>query len=519
MNQQGAPEDWWQKLYDEPPAEPDPTPAAPPDPSDTLDARFTSASVVTNPEPPPDPRSGTLPAQRTYGYGTDTAPPERGGGAPDPGARPGPDGGTTRATGTRLPHEPGATAADVPPTPDGGTSRATGTRPHQSPDPQPTGTPPAPDHGVPAVGEATGYALGAVEVPPAPPTPPPGPTAPQAPPAPPAPAPPPLPPEWTPGQAAPAPPVTPPAPARPPAEPAPLPEQWTESLVSPEPGGGPWPEPRPDARHLGDRAPTYAAEPGKLAEADPAELTALVSDTVLEGARYGTYTLRAASVRGDSARYRGEPRRDVLLTARFGGGDDALILVAVAGADRAVPREAAAEVCRWVASAVGRSRTRLADDIRAGRRDALRSGLQRLTDRGYGRLRARATELGYTEDQYTAGLRCLLLPIDPECRTRVCFGAGPGGLFRLRAGAWQDLEPAPQPGFTFRASVARAGDTLLVCSGGLAGPMREEPLLPAELSARWAPPEPPGLACFLADTSLRLKGYADDRTAAGVWED
>lgn len=279
-------------------------------------------------------------------------------------------------------------------------------------------------------------------------------------------------------------------------------------------------------QHLGDRAPTYAAEPGALPSADPAALDALTPDTVLEGARYGTYTLRAASLRGDSARFRGEARRDFLLTARFGNGDDALVLVALAGGDRSAPgaAEAAAELCRTVAAAVGRSQERLADDIRAGRRDALRSGLQRLTDRGYGRLRSHAAELGLAEEAYTAGLRGLLLPVDPQCRTRVCFGAGAGGLFRLRQGHWEDLEPAEaerpaaEADFRFRASVARPGDTLLLCSGGLADPMREEAALPAELAARWADPEPPGLATFLADTQLRLKGYADDRTAAAVWE-
>ncbi|KPI02046.1 hypothetical protein OV450_4786, partial [Actinobacteria bacterium OV450] len=287
---------------------------------------------------------------------------------------------------------------------------------------------------------------------------------------------------------------------------------------------------RPVVGYLGDRAPTYAAEPGALPVADPGALDELVPDTVLEGARHGAYTLRATSVRGDSARFRGEARRDFLLTTRFGTGDDALVLVALAGGGRSAPgaAEAAAELCRWIASAVGRSRERLADDIRAGRRDALRSGLQRLTDRGYGRLRAHAAELGLAEDAYTAGLRVLLLPIDPECKTRICFGAGAGGLFRLRAGAWQDLEPEPEPepepaeppgdGFRFRAALARPRDTLLLCSGGLAAPMREEALLPAELAARWADAEPPGLAAFLADTQLRLKGYADDRTAAAVWE-
>ncbi|MFJ6937747.1 hypothetical protein [Streptomyces sp. NPDC101132] len=273
---------------------------------------------------------------------------------------------------------------------------------------------------------------------------------------------------------------------------------------------------RPAVRYLGDRPPTYEGEPGALPVADPAEPADLVPDTVLEGARYGRYTLRAASVRGDSARYRGEARRDFLLTARFGRGDDALLLVALAGGDRATTGapQADAELCRWIAGAVGRSQERLGADIRAGRRDDLRSGLQRLTDRGYGRLRA----LGHPEP---TGLRCMLLPIDPECRTRVVFGAGEGGLFRLRGGVWEDLEPArPDQPFRFRASVGETGDTLLVCTGGLADPMRDEPLLPEALAGRWGPGSggAPGLAAFLADSQLRVKGYADDRTAAALWE-
>lgn len=62
---------------------------------------------------------------------------------------------------------------------------------------------------------------------------------------------------------------------------------------------------------------------------------------MLDGARYGACTLRAVSVRGDSARYRGEPRRDSLLTARFGTGEQALILVAMATGARATPERTA----------------------------------------------------------------------------------------------------------------------------------------------------------------------------------
>jgi hypothetical protein len=336
-------------------------------------------------------------------------------------------------------------------------------------------------------------------------------------------------------------------------------ETWTAPTPVPAPRA-------PGVTYVGDGPPTYEAEPTALPAADPEDLSDLVADTVLDGAHYGTSTLRAASVRGDSARYRGEPRRDSLLTARFGTGTGALILVAMATGARATPgaHRAAAEACDWIGRAVGLSHARLADDIRTGRRGDLKSGLHRLTDRSLGRLRAGAAEQGLDPDEYAATLRCLLVPVDPACRTRVFFGVGGGGLFRLRDGDWQDIEPAaaeqspgapvvgfgarppeaepdadrltmdlgittppspyePAPAptrdpFRFRASVARPGDTLLLCTAGLAEPLRGEPELARHLAGRWAEAEPPGLTEFLADTQVRVKGYADDRTAVAVWE-
>ncbi|MDT3398038.1 protein phosphatase 2C domain-containing protein, partial [Streptomyces sp. B1866] len=320
-------------------------------------------------------------------------------------------------------------------------------------------------------------------------------------------------------------------------------------------------QPPPSVAFVGDGPPTYDAEPTALPPADPADLADLVPDTVLDGARYGPLTLRAASLRGDSARYRGQPRRDALLTARFGTRESALVLVALASGVRAADgaHRAARELCEWIGAAVGRSHARLSEDIRGGDRGALKSGLHRLTSRGFGQMRARAARQGVDPGEYTAALRCLLLPADPACRIRVFFGVGGGGLLRLRDGVWQDLEPAPrEPGdpqgapasghggedgaapgawgpaagagpdtgspaaydpFLFRASVARPGDTLLLCSAGLAEPLLEEPGLAAHLARRWSGAEPPGLAAFLADVQTRVKGYADDRTAVAVWEE
>ncbi len=345
----------------------------------------------------------------------------------------------------------------------------------------------------------------------------------------------------------------------------------SESPVAPgvsEPPVAPAPlvPPAPSVDYVGSGPPTYDPEPTALPLADPDELGELVADTVLDGARYGACTLRAVSLRGDSARYRGEPRRDALLTARFGTGEQALLLVAMATGARGAPGAhlAAAEACRGIARAVGRSHQRLVEDLRAARRGDLKSGLHRLADRSLGKLRASAAEHGVGPEEYTASLRCLLLPADPDCRTRVFFGVGDGGLFRLRDGAWQDIEPrvspdgtggdpvvgfgsppertpagdrltmdlgiptppspfepAPEPSrepFRFRASVARPGDALVMCTGGLADPLRGEPALCAYLARRWSGRTPPGLAGFLADSQVRVKGYADDRTAAAVWE-
>ncbi|MFD8464478.1 protein phosphatase 2C domain-containing protein [Streptomyces cyaneofuscatus] len=504
MSQQGEKpaaheDDWWRKLYDE--TAPDTGPSSAPD---SLDDRFDSVSdtvseaVEPEPEPEPEPESEREPEP-----------------LPLPEVRPDP----------RTAWDPYREQAPPSEEPE------RKLEPEREPEPVPVATQaavPGPRNTVfPAPWEA--------------PAGPPGPRT-FAVPKPPEPEPPPAP-------------LTPPATAPDPVALHELPPDWAASDAPADGGGGA----RPLVDHLGDRPPTYDAEPAALPAATSENLDALVPDTVLDGARYGTYTLRAASVRGDSARFRGEPRRDALLTARFGAAESALVLVAVAGGVRGGEGAhlAAADACRWIGGAVARSHARLSEDIRAGRRADLKSGLHRLTDRTYGKLRARAAELGVEPGEYTTSLRCLLLSADPDCRTRVFFGVGSGGLFRLREGLWQDLEPvipeeaasgvseagpdgdrltmdlqittppspysdgpAPPPAelFRFRASVARPGDTLLLCSNGFAEPMRDEPELPDELAERWGPPGPPGLPAFLADTQLRIKGYADDRTCAAVWE-
>ncbi|MFF4471563.1 protein phosphatase 2C domain-containing protein [Streptomyces sp. NPDC001599] len=605
----GPEDDWWGQLYDDSTDDTGPT-AAP----DSLDDRFASASGTLSrgpaapgpgeprqPGPPPSPTapepgrpwwsrtpSATVPGPRTG----DDAPPQhadlprpgngsggRGpyGSAGSPGTGDGGlgNGGPARAAGPSRPTAPWepASATDAGPrsfparSPDPGDTDAPDA-PEAPPEPTPAGTPPPGDASGPVPPGAGSLWSGGGRSGPVPPT------APGA------------------GRSGPVPPPAsgagrPPGPRRPDPRgpttsgsgaadlrepPEAVPPTPTVSDLPPLPP--PFlPSSDADRDYVGSGPPTYDAEPTALPPADPDGLDGLVPDTVLEGARYGTCTLRAVSVRGDSARYRGEPRRDALLVARFGAGEQALVLVAMATGARATAgaHRAAAEVCRWIGRAVGRSHARLAEDLRAARRGDLKSGLHRLTDRSLGRLRAGAAEQGLAPDEYAATLRCLLLPADPGCRTRVFFGVGAGGLLRLRDGVWQDMEPdagdvtaepvlgfgsashgvpgdapsetpvgdrltmdlgittppgpydgppagPPREPFRFRASVARPGDVLLMCTAGLAEPLLSEPGLGELLARRWAGRPAPGPVEFLADSGVRVKGYADDRTAAAVWE-
>ncbi|MER6396821.1 hypothetical protein ABT263_12275 [Kitasatospora sp. NPDC001603] len=308
----------------------------------------------------------------------------------------------------------------------------------------------------------------------------------------------------------------------------------------------------PAVPHVGERPPTYGPEPTAVPEADPGSLGAVVPDTVLEGAQYATATVRAVSVRGDSARYRGEPRRDALLVTRFGEGTDGLLLAVLGGFDRTgagsaealadiadvapeAVATASAEACRQLAAAIGRSRAGLAADLRDGARDRLRYGLQRLATAAAAPLRGLAPRAAGEDPVFPASLHCLLLSLDPAASYRAAFGVGPGGLYLLRSGHWIDAYaarllhhpdgqpplpdgPAPDPRpFRFRMVPATPGDILLLCTPGLARPIADEPAVAHFLAAHWAHPHPPGTVDFLRQVQVRAKGYADDRTAAAIW--
>ncbi|MEV4557718.1 protein phosphatase 2C domain-containing protein [Kitasatospora sp. NPDC049285] len=545
MNDQGAPrhprpdDAWWHTVYEGPAGTLPDTPAAVADTS-TVDDWFTTAAgliapqrrpadppatalppeaeVVADPEPatavPPPPRSWAQAAWPERGPAPEVRPPAPDLVKPDL-VRPAPSAGPVPAA---RPAAPTPTVPDlplVPPPPPAALSHDQAA-PEPVPEPVPVREPEPEPAREPVAELAPAPAAEPLAAP-------------------------------LPVQAA-APPAA--APAQPvPAQPVPAQPAQPERAA-------PW-RGRPEAAavpHVGERPPTYEAEPTALPAADPESLAALVPDTALEGAQFGATTLRAVSIRGDSARYRGEPRRDALLTVRFGEGEDGLVLAVLAAPARRANAQwgsaAAADAARQLASAIGRSREALSADLRAGARDRLRYGLQRIALQAAVRLRSAAETAGEAEGDATEGaaleqaeapleelasLHCLLVSTDPAATHRAAFGTGPGGLYLLRSGHWIDayaarllhhpdgqppLPPAARPAarpFRFRLVPATAGDILLLCTPGLAEPIAEEPAVAHFLSSHWAHPHPPGSVDFLRQIQVRAKGYADDRTAAAIW--
>ena len=83
--------------------------------------------------------------------------------------------------------------------------------------------------------------------------------------------------------------------------------------------------------------------------------------------------------------------------------------------------------------------------------------------------------------------------------------------------------PGPSPAsFRFGAVTARPADVLVLSSPGFAEPLRAVPDFAHRLADVWSDRarrgEPPGLAAYLADAQLRVRGYAEDRTTVTVWE-
>ncbi|MFI8370535.1 protein phosphatase 2C domain-containing protein [Streptomyces sp. NPDC085466] len=273
--------------------------------------------------------------------------------------------------------------------------------------------------------------------------------------------------------------------------------------------------------------------------ADDTVTAAVVPDIVLDGAAHGALTLRAASVRGDSHRYLGEARQDSVMTAHLGEkGAGELLAVAVADGVGSQPLShlGSHHACRTALWSLGVDAQEVYEALAAGREDLFAEQAERATGCVADRLAGRAAREGLDPVVYSTTLRVLLVPLDPDVRTRGLITVGDGGTALLRDGVWDlapgeggpatdedrmiDTRTAALPHTrtaTTRLVDTRPGDVLVVSTDGFSSPLAGEPEMRGFLTGAWSggAPEP---ADFLWQFQYRVKSYDDDRTAAVLWE-
>ncbi|MFE3516884.1 protein phosphatase 2C domain-containing protein [Streptomyces sp. NPDC059166] len=291
--------------------------------------------------------------------------------------------------------------------------------------------------------------------------------------------------------------------------------------------------------HSGTKPPMYPPVPLELpyVGADPA--AAVLPDIVVDGAQHGSSCVRAASVRGDSHRYLGEPRQDALCVTRIGrpGAGELLVLAVADGVGSAAHSHVGSnEACRLTAAYLDRAAEDLCAVLAAGDGAAL----AQLVDGVVGEIAVLLTDLalrnGHPPAAYATTLRVLLVPLDPAVRLRGFFAVGDGGTALLRAGRWTlditeaggegsgvidtrtDALPLARSATTSVIGPVAPGDVLLLCTDGLSTPLAGEPEMRAFLASAWGGGTVPGPADFLWQTQFRVKSYDDDRTAVVLWE-
>ncbi|WP_327677930.1 PP2C family serine/threonine-protein phosphatase [Kitasatospora sp. NBC_00458] len=303
-------------------------------------------------------------------------------------------------------------------------------------------------------------------------------------------------------------------------------------------GGGsgvlPAPGEEPGAlHHVGRKPPAYTPEPTDIPAVENDRYSALLPDTVVDGGTFGPVTVRAASVRGDSHRYRAECRQDAVLVFRAGD----LLLLAVADGVGSQPHSQRGSngIVRMLARQVADRADTLLACLRAGAEVDFASLTAQLVSAAAVELSREAEKEGLSPKSHSTTLRALLVPADPDSTVRGFVSVGDGGLMRLREGVWRNLDEDGDDGSLISTRTdclpeaydharvrlitdAAPGDLLVLCTDGLALPLLREPELQEFLADRWGGADVPGLAEFLWQAQVRVRSYDDDRTVVCLWE-
>ncbi|MFI5897083.1 protein phosphatase 2C domain-containing protein [Actinoplanes sp. NPDC051513] len=289
------------------------------------------------------------------------------------------------------------------------------------------------------------------------------------------------------------------------------------------------------------RQPTLSSAPGPL----PA-VRGAVPDTVLDGGEIGRFAVRAASVRGDGHRFVGRTRQDAMAFGPADACGTPVLVACVADglSSRPLSHLGAGLASRLLREAIGSELAALIGDA-PGTGPAAGAVSARVADA----LRERARADGAEPGAYATMLTAAVLAPDADGARVVLMRVGDGAALILGPDGWRPCFPEPDttpageaasgeaaaganpageasappvrelPRDTAPETIvvrAEAGEMLLLCTGGLAEPMRQPEVRDA-LGRWWNERGVPELAAFLWQVSFRAKAFSDDRTALCVW--
>ncbi|MEV4833413.1 protein phosphatase 2C domain-containing protein [Nonomuraea sp. NPDC049486] len=264
------------------------------------------------------------------------------------------------------------------------------------------------------------------------------------------------------------------------------------------------------------RTPRLLSQPGPLPSVRR-------PDTEIDGCALPCLEVRAASVRGDAHRYYGTPRQDAM--GLWHDGDRRLLACVADGLGSKEQSHIGAATACEVAHANLPDFLFCAEPMTAARC---------LIENIACDINERAENLKIAPDELSTTFLAAVVEELPEASMHraVIMRVGDCTAWRLHRGVWTSCFRDGEAADAVATSATRAlprdvehveighadlypGDMLLLCTDGLAKPMRA-PQVSAQLSDWWRMGPPP-LPEFFWHMSFRARTHDDDRTAVCIW--
>lgn len=274
--------------------------------------------------------------------------------------------------------------------------------------------------------------------------------------------------------------------------------------------------------------PRLGSRPRAFADIDEA-----LADSMLDGGEVNGLIVRGASLRGDDHRYYSETRQDSFSIRTSTGAAPLLVCVADGVGSQPLSHLGSTAACRLLADELAPRAAAMLDPKQENR---LVQHCQDAVDRLAQRIEVLAQERDVSPKALSTTLVAVLFgeaEAEADSKRRVVlFGVGDSSAFILRGGAFQssigpeevgelagdatDALPTHVGQIQVRVADLVPGDLVLVCTDGLANPMRNDRVR-GQLAQWWQRDQPPGLAEFYWQLSFRAQSFGDDRTAVCVW--